>query len=255
MALEEYHLEETLCYLEVFFNFGTHHKLHHWLTKAESLVATIGKDISQQKVFFISVCSGVTCGDLFVGKDEQGSDMAVMPKEFMEYLFSGGLQPLIHGDTVFKLSCGPLITFLQSISSLKEGLLELRPAYTIAFGAKCFISAVIKSFIIAFSIQVIIQGHDLRKVFKDLLDVSIKLSMHTDAYIFQVKEKATSTSRDPNNPLHLYPLMVTIKGLVKTNLALLGTSVHASPQPSPYEIIKTIAKDNEAKGWIKQMGI
>ncbi|KAI5983651.1 hypothetical protein EDD15DRAFT_2201935 [Pisolithus albus] len=204
-ALEEYHSEETLRYLEVFFAFGTRRNLRHWLTEAESLVATIGKDIFQQKISFVSVHSEVTRGDLFAGKDEQGSDVAVTPKEFMEYLFSGGLQLLVHGATVFMLSCGPRVAFSESISSLKEGLLEydifcvqwLKPAYTVAFGAKRFISATIKSFIIAFGVRVVIQGHDLGEVFKDLLDVSVELSMHTDAYIFQVKENATSYFQRP----------------------------------------------------------
>ncbi|KAI5984832.1 hypothetical protein EDD15DRAFT_2374736 [Pisolithus albus] len=265
MALEEYHSEQTLHYLEVFFNFGTHHKLHHWLTEAESLAATIGADIFQQKIFFVSVHSEVTRGDLFAGKDEQGSDVAVSPKEFMNYLFSGGLQPLICGATVFMLSCGPLVAFPESISSLKEALLKLRPAYTIAFGAKRFISAVIKSFIIAFGIRVVIQGHNFGEVFKDLLDVSVKLPMHTDVYIFQVKEQTTSD--DSNNALCCSSIrswspskssedQSGMPGCISTCRSPACGFKYFSYQPqAPYEIIKTRVKDNEAKGWIKQTGV
>ncbi|KAI5986421.1 hypothetical protein EDD15DRAFT_2373408 [Pisolithus albus] len=290
-ALEEYHSEQTLRYLEVFFDFGTHRKLRRWLTEAESLAATIGADIFQQKIFFVSVHSEVTRGDLFAGKDEQGSDVAVSPKEFMNYLFSGGLQPLICGATVFMLSCGPLVAFPESISSLKEALLELRPAYTIAFGAKCFISAVIKSFIIAFGVRVVIQGHDFGEVFKDLLDVSVELPMHTDAYIFQVKGQ--TTSGDSNNALRVCgtryswfhshrrpwgtplpmscPKCSSIRswspskssedqsgapGRISTCRSPACGFKYFSYQPqAPYEIIKTRVKDKEAKGWIKQTGV
>ncbi|KAI6043257.1 hypothetical protein EDC04DRAFT_2600303 [Pisolithus marmoratus] len=184
MALEEYHSEKTLRYLEVIFDFGTHHKLGLWWSKADSFAATIGKG-------------------------EDGSDVAVRPEEFMNYLFSGGLQPLVNGATIFMLSCGLLVAFSESICSLKKALLELRPTYAVAFGAKHFISAVIKSFIIAFGVRVIIQGHDLGEVFKDLLDVSIELPMHTDAYIFQVKDQMATGA--PSNAIHFHPLMVTVK--------------------------------------------
>ncbi|KAI6103437.1 hypothetical protein F5141DRAFT_1065252 [Pisolithus sp. B1] len=90
-ALEEYFMEATLRYLEVVFDFGTWHKLCHWQTEAQCLAATIGEDTFQQKIIFISIHSEVTHGDLFVGKDEGGDDMAVLPKEFMDYLFAGHL--------------------------------------------------------------------------------------------------------------------------------------------------------------------
>ncbi|KAI6160804.1 hypothetical protein EDD17DRAFT_1509901 [Pisolithus thermaeus] len=216
-ALEEYFMEATLQYLEVIFDFGTWHKLCHWQTEAQCLAATIGEDTFQQKIIFISVHSKVTRGDLFVGKDEGGDDMAVLPKEFMDYLFAGHLQLFISGATMFMLSCGPLVTFLQSICSFKELLLEctsffhavvmtclrlrdrLRPAYTIAFGATCFIGAVIKSFIVAFGVRVVIQGHNLGEVFTDLLNVSVELPMHTDTYLFQVEEQMVSGMPNPSS--------------------------------------------------------
>ncbi|KAI5981796.1 hypothetical protein EDC04DRAFT_2617150 [Pisolithus marmoratus] len=130
-------------------------------SKAESLAAMIGEDIFQQKIFFISIHSEVTCGDLFAGKEGDRSDVVVRPEEAVFSPF---------GDSHLRLSD------------------RLRPMYTVAFGAKHFISVVIKLFIVAF-------GHDLGEVFKDLLDVSIELPMHTDTYIFQVKEQMAASTR------------------------------------------------------------
>ncbi|KAI5994642.1 hypothetical protein EDC04DRAFT_2613142 [Pisolithus marmoratus] len=222
-ALEEYHSEKTLRYLEVVFDFGTRRKLGLWRSEAESFAATIGEDIFQQKIFFISVHSEVTRGDLFAGKGEDGSDVAVRPEDFMNYLFSGGLQPLVNGATIFMLSCSPLVAFSESVCSLKKALLELRPTYTVAFGAKHFISAVVKSFIVAFGVRVVIQGHDLGEVFKDLLDASVELPMHTDAYIFQVKDQMAAGAPIPSARGHR-------QSQVETNLAPLGASVHADLQ-------------------------
>ncbi|KAI5998465.1 hypothetical protein EDC04DRAFT_2612370 [Pisolithus marmoratus] len=101
-------------------------KLRLWRSEAESLAATIGEDIFQQKIFFISVHSKVTRGDLFAGKEGDGSDVAVRPEE-------------LHS--------------VQSILSVRS----------------------FKSFIVAFGVRVVIQGHDLGEVFKDLLDVSVEL--------------------------------------------------------------------------------
>ncbi|KAI6011963.1 hypothetical protein EDC04DRAFT_2762610 [Pisolithus marmoratus] len=81
MALQEYYSEDNLCYLEVVFDFGTHCKLCLWQSEAESLAAMIGEDIFQQKIFFISIHSEVTCSDLFAGKGGDGSDVAVRPEE------------------------------------------------------------------------------------------------------------------------------------------------------------------------------
>ncbi|KAI6158806.1 hypothetical protein EDD17DRAFT_1763295 [Pisolithus thermaeus] len=88
-ALEEYFTEATLRYLEVVFDFGTRRKLSCWQAEAQRLAATIGEVTFQQKIIFISVHSELTHGDLFAGKDEGGDDVAVLPKEFMDYLFSG----------------------------------------------------------------------------------------------------------------------------------------------------------------------
>ncbi|KAI6019350.1 hypothetical protein BKA83DRAFT_4127267 [Pisolithus microcarpus] len=209
-ALEEYYMEATLWYLEVIFDFGTQHKLHHWQAEAQCLASTIGEDTFQQKIFFISVHSEVTHGDLFVGKDEGGDDVAVLPKEFMDYLFAGCLWPLVSRATLFMLSCGPVVTFPQSICSFKEALLELRPAYTIAFGATRFIGAVIKSFIVTFGSRVVIQGHDLGEVFTDLLNCC----PYQGYTLFMVSHPLPPMGVPPPNELpevQLYPLMVTIQ--------------------------------------------
>ncbi|KAI6113139.1 hypothetical protein F5141DRAFT_1063396 [Pisolithus sp. B1] len=309
VALEEYFTEATLRYLEVIFDFGTWCKLCHWQTEAQRLAATIGEDTFQQKIIFISTHSKVTCGDLFVGKDKGGDDVAVLPKEFMDYLFAGCLQLFISGATMFMLSCGPLVTFLQSICSFKELLLEctsffcamvmtclrlgdrLRPAYMIAFGATCFISAVIKSFIVAFGVWVMIQGHILGEVFTDLLNVSVKLPMHTDAYLFQVEEQMVSGMPNPSSSAihvkgmhyswyhtHCYPWGCPLPmscpkcGSIhswspsKQGEDSSGAPGHISTcqspacgfqmflyQPHSYQVIKV--KVGEGMGWIKQTGI
>ncbi|KAI5986463.1 hypothetical protein EDD15DRAFT_2194597 [Pisolithus albus] len=185
-ALEEYHTESTLRYYEIFFDFGTWDKLCQWESKAEQLVAEVGLDIFQHKVVFVSVHSEVSRGDLFAGKDENNEDVALKPNEFMMNLFSGHLQQLVHDSTIFMLSCGPLVSFRESIASLKEAMVQLKPMYTVAFGADRFISAVLKSFIIAYSVRVLIQGHDLYEVFTDLLDASLELRMHSDTFLFHV---------------------------------------------------------------------
>ncbi|KIK10819.1 hypothetical protein PISMIDRAFT_20068 [Pisolithus microcarpus 441] len=290
-ALEEYYTEATLRYLEVIFDFGTQRKLHHWQAKAQRLASTIGEDTFQQKIFFISVHSEVTRGDLFAGKDEGGDDVAVLPKEFMDYLFAGCLRPLVSRATLFMLSCGPLVTFPQSICSFKEALLELRPAYTITFGATCFIGTVIKSFIVAFGSWVVIQGHDLGEVFTDLLNVSVELPMHTDAYLFQFEEQMASDMPNlSSSAVHIkgmryswyhthhhpwgcpLPMSCPKCGSIRSwSPSKQGKDSSGAPgcistcqspacgfqmfsyQPRSYQVIKV--KVGEGMGWIKQAGI
>ncbi|KAI6044631.1 hypothetical protein EDC04DRAFT_2936257 [Pisolithus marmoratus] len=158
-------------------------------SEAESLAAMIGEDIFQQKIFFISIHSKVTCGDLFAGKEGDGSDVAVRPEE-----------PLVSGATIFMLSCGLLVASSESICSLKKALLD----------AKRFISVVIKSFIITFGIRVIIQGHDLGEVFKDLLDVSVELPMHTDMYHYPTPPMGELPPNELSK-VQFHLLVVTIK--------------------------------------------
>ncbi|KAI6010009.1 hypothetical protein EDC04DRAFT_2610415 [Pisolithus marmoratus] len=121
-SLEEYHTDSTLQYYKVVFDFGTMHKLHHWEAEAERLAAEIGPGIFQHKILFISVHSEVMCGDLFAGKDKNNEDVTLPPMEFMMHLFSGCLQHVINGSTVFMLLCGPLVASCGSLSSLKEAI-------------------------------------------------------------------------------------------------------------------------------------
>lgn len=197
-ALEEYHSESTLRYYETFFDFGTTAKLRRWESEADRLATEIGIDTFEHKIIFVTVHSEVTRGDLFAGKDGNNRNVAVLPKEFMEHLFSGRLRCFINGSTIFMLSCGPLVAFPESISSLKEAIVHLKPVFTIAFSAERFISAVAKSFIIAFGVRVLIQGHDLYEVFNDLLDVSVELRMHSDTLLFYVGER--TVPRPPHSP-------------------------------------------------------
>ncbi|KIK24208.1 hypothetical protein PISMIDRAFT_98931, partial [Pisolithus microcarpus 441] len=187
-TLEEYHDQSTLHYHEIIFDFGMAEKLCRWESEAERLVVGIGIDTFEHKIIFVMVHSEVTCGDLFTGKDGNNEDMALLPQEFMIYLFSGCLQRLVSGSTIFMLSCGPLVAFPKSVNSLKAAVVQFKPAYMVAFSADRFISAIMKLFIMAFGVRVLIQGHDLYKVFVDLLDVSIELRMHSDTFLFCLGE-------------------------------------------------------------------
>ncbi|KAI6024284.1 hypothetical protein EDC04DRAFT_2606547 [Pisolithus marmoratus] len=166
VVLEEYYMEATLRYLEVVFNFGTWHKLCHWQAEAQRLAATISEDTFQQKIIFISIHSKLTHGDLFAGKDEGGDDMAVLPKE------------VIHGLLICWTSSAP---------------------HQQSYYVYAVVCAVVKSFIVAFGVWVVIQGHNLGKVFTDLLNVSIELPMHTDMYLFQVEEQMVSGMPNPSS--------------------------------------------------------
>ncbi|KAI6112673.1 hypothetical protein F5141DRAFT_1063065 [Pisolithus sp. B1] len=282
-ALEEYHTASTLRYHEVVFDFGTWDKLCHWETKAQALATEIGEDNFEHKVIFISVHSEVTRGDLFAGKDEKGEDVAVEPVE----------------SIIFMLSCGPLVTFHESISSFKKAIIHhgldltyvrLQPAYTVAFGADRFISAVLKSFIIAFSVRVLIQGHVLCEVITDLLDVSLELCMHSDTFFFQSKVQTTSGLPLPSsNPLSVIgiryswyhnhrrpwgtalpmscPKCSSVRSWSRSKVGVdsANTIVRIStccspeckyeffsyPPVGPYEVIK----ENKSMGWIKRTGI
>ncbi|KAI6127327.1 hypothetical protein F5141DRAFT_1060888 [Pisolithus sp. B1] len=257
-ALEEYHTASTLCYHEVVFDFGTWDKLCHWEMKAQALAMEIGEDNFEHKVIFVSVHSEVTHGNLFAGKDEKGEDVAVEP--------------------------------VESISSFKKAIIQLQPAYTVAFGADRFISAVLNSFIIAFSVRVLIQGHALCEVITDLLDVSLELRMHSDTFFFQSKVQTTSGLPLPSsNPLSVIgiryswyhnhhrpwgtalpmscPKCSSVRSWSRSKVGVdsANTIVRIStccspeckyeffsyPPVGPYEVIK----ENKSMGWIKRTGI
>ncbi|KIK10852.1 hypothetical protein PISMIDRAFT_20025 [Pisolithus microcarpus 441] len=168
---------------------------------------------------------------------------------------------------------------------------RLRPAYTIAFGATCFIGAVIKSFIVAFGSRVVIQGHDLGEVFTDLLNVSVELPMHTDAYLFQFEEQMASDVPNPSSSaVHIkgtryswyhthrrpwgcpLPMSCPKCGSIRSwSPSKQGEDSSGAPgristcqspacgfqmfsyQPHSYQVIKV--KVGEGMGWIKQAGI
>ncbi|KAI6026893.1 hypothetical protein BKA83DRAFT_4124461 [Pisolithus microcarpus] len=101
-------------------------------------------------------------------------------EDFMNYLFIPTLDKVVYASTLFMLTCGHLVAFEESYMTMKQAIKCLRPKYTIMFTAPDFISAVVKAFVMTYSIQVLIQGHDLLTIFQDLLNTSIDLHMHTD---------------------------------------------------------------------------
>ncbi|KAI5993934.1 hypothetical protein EDD15DRAFT_2196375 [Pisolithus albus] len=214
----------------------------------------IGIDTFEHKIIFVSVHSEVTRGDLFAGKDGNDGNVAVLPKEFMEHLFSGRLRCFINGSTIFMLSCGPLVAFPESISSLKEAIVHLKPIYTVAFSAERFISAIAKSFIIAFGVHVLVQGHDLYEVFNDLLDVSVELRMHSDTLLFYVGERTVpGPPHSPPSPSVIGVRCSSIRPWSESK-ASLGNTVKKA-RVSSYVVIKGGSRDSTGQGWIKHVGI
>ncbi|KAI5981054.1 hypothetical protein EDC04DRAFT_2617696, partial [Pisolithus marmoratus] len=104
-------------------------------------------------------------------KDKAGGDVA------ME------VEDVVYASTLFMLTCGHLVAFDESYTTMKQAIIRLQPEYTIMFTAPDFISAVAKMFVVTYSIQVLIQGHDLFAIFQDLLNVSTDLRMHTDIFV------------------------------------------------------------------------
>ncbi|KAI6026007.1 hypothetical protein EDC04DRAFT_2606196 [Pisolithus marmoratus] len=150
-SLEDYHTEDSLVYEEVFLDFGTDKKLRQW---------------NQQAIH-----SEINCGDLFAGKDKAGGDVAMEVEDFMKCIFTPPLDKVVYASTLFMLTCGHLVAFNKSYTTMKQAIIRLRPKYTIMFTAPDFISTIAKTFVMTYSIQVLIQGHDLFTVFQDLLNV------------------------------------------------------------------------------------
>ncbi|KAI5988197.1 hypothetical protein EDD15DRAFT_2371625 [Pisolithus albus] len=185
-TLDEYHTKASLEYAEVTFDFGTQRKFDRWRAKAKKLGAKFGASDFKCKIIFITVHSEVTRGDLFAGKDEKGGDVAMRVEEFMSCLFSPPLEEVVYASTLFMLTCGPLVSFQESFMSMQQSIKHLRPEYTIAFTAPNFINAVLKSFLVSYGVQVLIEGHALGDVLQDLLNVSLGLRMHTDVILFHI---------------------------------------------------------------------
>ncbi|KAI6038216.1 hypothetical protein EDC04DRAFT_2604207 [Pisolithus marmoratus] len=158
-TIEEYHMAELLAYEEVTFDFGTERKLTHWMKKAGLLGERLTAWNFGHKIIFITVHSITTCGDLFTGKDKDG-DVAMTVKDI----------------------------------SMKNLMVCLWPEYTILFTVPEFIITAAKMFAMAYSIQVLIQGHALLNIFCDLLNISLELRMHTDVLIFHISSLVTPKS-------------------------------------------------------------
>ncbi|KAI6011545.1 hypothetical protein BKA83DRAFT_107141, partial [Pisolithus microcarpus] len=185
-TLKEYHTEDSLTYEEVTFDLGTNTKLAQWIRKAGRLGAKLAARDFRCKIIFVMVHSEVTCGDLFAGKNEGGEDVATAIEDFMHYVFAPPLHELVYASTLFMLTCGYLVAFEESFMAMKQAITRLRPEYTILFTAPDFISAVTKMFTVAYSIQVLIQGHTFHEILLNLLNVSLDLRMHTDVLFIHI---------------------------------------------------------------------
>ncbi|KAI5980859.1 hypothetical protein EDD15DRAFT_2204872 [Pisolithus albus] len=187
-SLEDYHTQDSLVYEEVFFDFGTDEKLVRWSKKASLLGARLAERNFGRKIIFVTVHSEVNRGDLFAGKDRNGNDVAMEVADFVNCLFNPPLDKVVYASTLFMLTCGHVVAFEESYKAMKQAIMRLRPEFTIMFTAPDFISAVVKAFIVTYSIQVLIQGHDLVAIFQDILNTSIDLRMHTDVILFYIED-------------------------------------------------------------------
>ncbi|KAI6145926.1 hypothetical protein BKA82DRAFT_4016099 [Pisolithus tinctorius] len=70
------------------------------------------------------VCTGVE----IQGKGESGEDVAMEVGEFMRCLFTSPLQNMVYGSTLFMLTCGPVVSFEQSLAALKQSIAQPRIA-------------------------------------------------------------------------------------------------------------------------------
>ncbi|KIK16511.1 hypothetical protein PISMIDRAFT_113214, partial [Pisolithus microcarpus 441] len=193
MTLKEYHTEDSLTYEEVTFDMGTNTKLAQWIRKAGCLGAKLAAQDFRHKIIFVTVHSEVTCSDLFAGKNEGGEDcrkdllfISHFIFQFMHYVFAPPLHELVYASTLFMLMCGHLVTFEESFIAMKQAITCLWPEYTILFTTPNFISAVTKMFTVAYSIQVLVQGHTFHEILLDLLNVSLDLHMHTDVLFIHI---------------------------------------------------------------------
>ncbi|KAI6033527.1 hypothetical protein BKA83DRAFT_108385 [Pisolithus microcarpus] len=186
MTLKEYHTEDSLTYEEVTFDLGMNTKLAQWIRKAGCLGAKLAAWDFRHKIIFVTVHSEVTCSDLFAGKNEGGEDVATAIEDFMHYIFAPPLHELVYASTLFMLTCGYLVAFEESFMAMKQAIMCLWPEYTILFTAPDFISTVTKMFTVAYSIQVLIQGHTFHEILLNLLNVSLDLHMHTDVLFIHI---------------------------------------------------------------------
>ncbi|KAI6020820.1 hypothetical protein BKA83DRAFT_4126746 [Pisolithus microcarpus] len=165
-TLDEYHTKASLEYTEVTFDFGTQKKFDQWRVKAKKLGAKLGASDFK--------------------KDEKGGDVAMRVGEFMSCLFSPPLDKVVYASMLFMLTCGPLVSFQELFISMQQSIRLLWLEYTIAFTMQNFINTVLKSCLMSYGVQVLIEGHALGDVLQDLLNVLLGLRMHTDVILFHI---------------------------------------------------------------------
>ncbi|KAI5989188.1 hypothetical protein F5J12DRAFT_968956, partial [Pisolithus orientalis] len=163
-TIEEYHTSNSLLYQKIIFNFGMDRKFSQWSMRIKKLGEKLGTYAFKRKIIFVTVHSEVTHSDLFAGKGESGEDVAMEVGEFMKCLFTSPLQNMVYGSTLFMLTCGPVVSFEQSLVALKQSIAQLWPEYMVAFTAKDFLNVVVKIFIMLYGVEVLIEGHALENV-------------------------------------------------------------------------------------------
>jgi len=134
-ALEDYHKKDALEYVQEVFDFGTDVKFGRWKARREMLGTRLAARKFQRKLVFVTAHSEITRGDLFAGRCAQGRDVSMEVKEvrmetkcetlligfqFMKCLFGPSLERVVHGSTLFMLTCGPLVTFQDSFLAMKR---------------------------------------------------------------------------------------------------------------------------------------
>ncbi|KAI6156823.1 hypothetical protein BKA82DRAFT_4009347 [Pisolithus tinctorius] len=226
-------------------------KFSQWSTRIKKLGEKLGVYAFKRKIIFITVHSEVTRGDLFAGKGESGEDVAMEVGEFMKCLFASPLQNMVYGSTLFMLTCGPVVSFKQSLAVLKQSITQLWPEYMVAFTAKDFLNVVIKIFIMSYGIKVLIEGHALENIIHDLLDVSLELWMHTDVLMVpQPSAPMGHISIHGVPEMWCHPSMGMIKaGPSSTEwLSPEDSSVHV---PQPLLVEYDMLHGNPTSGWLK----
>ncbi|KAI6040750.1 hypothetical protein EDC04DRAFT_2602199 [Pisolithus marmoratus] len=186
-SLEDYHMEDSLLCKEVIFDFGMDGKLGWWNWWASLLGARLTVQDFQWKIIFVTVHSKINHGDLFAGLDKAGGNVAMEVEDFMKCIFIPPLDKVVYASTLFMLTCGHLVAIEESYMAMKQVITHLQPKYTIMFTVPNFISTAAKMFAVAYSTQVLIQGHNFFTIFQDLLNISTDLQMHTDVLLFYMR--------------------------------------------------------------------
>ncbi|KAI6013581.1 hypothetical protein BKA83DRAFT_4130259 [Pisolithus microcarpus] len=112
---DEYHTKASLEYTEVTFDFGTQKKLNRWRRRPRNSVQNSVHLTFKRKIIFVTVHS----------EDEKGGDVAMRVEEFMSCLFSPPLEEVMYASTLFMLTCGPLVSFQESFTSMQQSIRQL----------------------------------------------------------------------------------------------------------------------------------